>query len=218
MRQHLIIDADDTLLGEQHLLRTRVRRVRRALAHSTLPPTDVRAVLDEIGRLAEMRMHAVQARELCASNLRQCYERLAERAIGEEESGHGDGLRRADSRTAHRGDRWRARHAGLSGRHELTLFQPRDARRARTLKMQFDRGLGRLLRARGRGLVEGMSRRPLAARRGSCADTRSIVDVLDNSPKSDINPALAVGLNAVFVPHTHAWVVEQQESGPVAVG
>jgi putative hydrolase of the HAD superfamily len=32
--------------------------------------------------------------------------------------------------------------------------------------------------------------------------------MVGNSPKSDINPALAVGLNAVFVPHDNTWVLE----------
>ena len=38
--------------------------------------------------------------------------------------------------------------------------------------------------------------------------------MLGNSPKSDINPALAVGLNAVFVPQLHTWVLERQEIRP----
>lgn len=33
--------------------------------------------------------------------------------------------------------------------------------------------------------------------------------MVGNSPKSDINPALAVGLNAVFVPHDMTWILEQ---------
>lgn len=32
-----------------------------------------------------------------------------------------------------------------------------------------------------------------------------------NSPKSDVNPALAAGLNAVFVPHDLTWVLEHEE-------
>jgi putative hydrolase of the HAD superfamily len=35
--------------------------------------------------------------------------------------------------------------------------------------------------------------------------------MIGNSPKSDINPALAVGLNAVFVPHGDTWVLEHEE-------
>jgi putative hydrolase of the HAD superfamily len=35
--------------------------------------------------------------------------------------------------------------------------------------------------------------------------------MIGNSPKSDVNPALEAGLNAVFVPHAHTWVLEHQE-------
>jgi len=35
--------------------------------------------------------------------------------------------------------------------------------------------------------------------------------MIGNSPKSDVNPALAAGLNAVFVPHDNTWVLEHEE-------
>jgi len=35
--------------------------------------------------------------------------------------------------------------------------------------------------------------------------------MIGNSPKSDINPALAAGLHAVFVPHGDTWVLEHEE-------
>lgn len=35
--------------------------------------------------------------------------------------------------------------------------------------------------------------------------------MIGNSPKSDINPALAAGLNAVFVPHGCTWILEHEE-------
>jgi len=34
--------------------------------------------------------------------------------------------------------------------------------------------------------------------------------MIGNSPRSDINPALAAGLNAVFVPHDFTWVLEHE--------
>jgi len=37
--------------------------------------------------------------------------------------------------------------------------------------------------------------------------------MVGNSPKSDINPALAAGINAVFVPHGDTWVLEHEEVG-----
>jgi putative hydrolase of the HAD superfamily len=35
--------------------------------------------------------------------------------------------------------------------------------------------------------------------------------MVGNSPKSDINPALAAGLHAVFVPHDKTWILEHEE-------
>ena len=35
--------------------------------------------------------------------------------------------------------------------------------------------------------------------------------MVGNSPKSDINPALAADLNAIFVPHDDTWVLEHEE-------
>ena len=35
--------------------------------------------------------------------------------------------------------------------------------------------------------------------------------MIGNSPKSDINPALAAGLNAVFLPHGDTWILEHEE-------
>jgi putative hydrolase of the HAD superfamily len=35
--------------------------------------------------------------------------------------------------------------------------------------------------------------------------------MIGNSPKSDINPSLAAGLNAVFIPHDQTWVLEHEE-------
>ncbi len=35
-----------------------------------------------------------------------------------------------------------------------------------------------------------------------------------NSAKSDINPALEAGLNAVFIPHAHTWTLERQDIRP----
>jgi putative hydrolase of the HAD superfamily len=46
----------------------------------------------------------------------------------------------------------------------------------------------------------------IAAHQCDCGSTWMI----GNSPKSDINPALAAGLNAVFIPHDFTWVLEHE--------
>ena len=40
--------------------------------------------------------------------------------------------------------------------------------------------------------------------------------MVGNSPKSDINPALRAGINAVFVPHNDTWILEHEAVIPCA--
>jgi putative hydrolase of the HAD superfamily len=42
--------------------------------------------------------------------------------------------------------------------------------------------------------------------------------MIGNSPKSDINPALAAGMNAVFVPHGDTWILEHEEVNAAPAG
>jgi len=42
--------------------------------------------------------------------------------------------------------------------------------------------------------------------------------MIGNSPKSDINPALAAGFNAIFIPHNFTWVLEHEAVEPVPIG
>jgi putative hydrolase of the HAD superfamily len=37
--------------------------------------------------------------------------------------------------------------------------------------------------------------------------------MIGNSPRSDMNPALAAGMHAVYLPHPSTWVLEQEEIG-----
>jgi putative hydrolase of the HAD superfamily len=39
--------------------------------------------------------------------------------------------------------------------------------------------------------------------------------MIGNSPRSDINPAMKIGLNAVYIPHPHTWQLEHE---PVMAG
>jgi len=38
--------------------------------------------------------------------------------------------------------------------------------------------------------------------------------MVGNSPRSDINPALGAGINAVFVPHDDTWILEHEDLAP----
>jgi putative hydrolase of the HAD superfamily len=40
--------------------------------------------------------------------------------------------------------------------------------------------------------------------------------MIGNSIKSDVNPALAVGMGAVFIPNDNTWALEHAELDPTA--
>jgi putative hydrolase of the HAD superfamily len=95
----------------------------------------------------------------------------------------------------------------LSGRHELHLVTK--GMQNEQLRKVERSGLGPLFRS-----VEVVREkdeetyRGLAHRRGWPGEDTWMVG---NSPRSDINPALAAGMNAVFVPHVHTWELEKEE-------
>jgi putative hydrolase of the HAD superfamily len=55
-----------------------------------------------------------------------------------------------------------------------------------------------------------MAYRNLAAQHRCESETTWMIG---NSPRSDINPALAAGFNAVFIPHDYTWVLEHETIG-----
>jgi putative hydrolase of the HAD superfamily len=38
--------------------------------------------------------------------------------------------------------------------------------------------------------------------------------MIGNSPRSDVNPALRAGLNAVYIPHPRTWILEREDVAP----
>src|SRR4029077_17966021 len=98
----------------------------------------------------------------------------------------------------------------LAARHELTLFTQGHQE---AQKLKIDRsGLGSLfsrpasVRARATHAYASLTlERELDARR---------TWMVGNSPKSDINPALDAGLNAVYIPHPRTWSLEHEEIQP----
>ena len=97
--------------------------------------------------------------------------------------------------------------AYLAGRHDLTLFTKGHPDEQR---LKIDRsGLG--VHFAHTAIVkekDATAYRALVVERGMDPERTWMIG---NSPKSDVNPALEAGLNAVFVPHAHTWGLEQQE-------
>ena len=209
MRQHLIIDADDTLWENNIYFERAFDEFVEFLAHSSLTPTDVREVLNEV-ELANARVHGYGSQSF-GRNLRQCYERLAERAIGEDDLVTVMGFaERILGHPIELIDGVRDTLEYLSSQHELTLFT-KGHPDEQTLKIDRS-GLGRFFAHTAVVHEKDVAAyTQLVFARGLIPDRTWMVG---NSPKSDINPALAAGLNAVFVPHAHTWVLEHQEIRP----
>ncbi len=62
---------------------------------------------------------------------------------------------------------------------------------------------------------DGSMYRELADRHGC---ELSATWMIGNSPRSDINPALAAGMNAVFIPHDFTWALEHESVDPPPPG
>ena len=206
MHSFLIFDADDTLWENYIYFERAFEEFVAFLDHSSLTARQVRDVLDEI-EATNNKIHGYGSLNF-GRNLGQCYQRLAEREI------------RADDLKAVMGFAERILDcpmeviegvpetlAYLSERHDLTLFTKGHPEEQ---KLKIDRsGLGgyfahtAIVREK-----DAAAYRRLAEERGMAPERTWMIG---NSPKSDINPALAAGLNAVFVPHAHTWVLERQE-------
>ena len=209
MRQHLIVDADDTLWENNVYFERAFDEFVDFLAHSSLAPPEVRVVLDEIED-ANARIHGYGSLSF-GRNLRQCYERLAERAIDERDlSMVMSFAERILERPMEVIEGVRDTLEYLSARHDLTLFT-KGHQDEQTLKIDRSGLAGFFAHT---AVVREKDVDAYAQLVESRAFTPERTWMVGNSPKSDINPALAAGLNAVFVPHAHTWVLERQEIRP----
>jgi putative hydrolase of the HAD superfamily len=205
-RQTLVIDADDTLWENNVYFEEAFDQFVEYLEHSSLGAAEVRGILDEI-ELANSKVHGYGSLNF-GRNLQQCYARLAEREIrGEDlETVKGFALRILEQ-PLELMEGVAETLAELAGRHELILFTKG---RVDEQRMKIDSsGVGQwfahtaIVKEKNREAYEGLVRE-----RGL---EKSRTWMIGNSPKSDVNPALEAGLNAVFVPHARTWTLERQE-------
>ena len=82
-RQHLIIDADDTLWENNIYFERAFDDFCDFLAHSNMPASEVRAVLDEI-ETVNSKIHGYGTANF-ARNLTECYHKLVERDVRPED-------------------------------------------------------------------------------------------------------------------------------------
>ncbi len=212
MRLNLLIDADDTLWENNIYFEAAFEQFVSFLEHSTLTADEVRSILDEI-ELANSKVHGYGSLNF-GRNLQECYRRLAGRAIRNEdlETVKGFALRILEQ-PVELMDGVAETLEYLASRHALTICTKGHEEEQ---KLKIDRsGVGvwfehtAIVKEKDRGAYQR-----LVAERGL---EPAITWMIGNSPKSDINPALEAGLNAVFVPHERTWTLERQalrQAGP----
>ncbi len=206
MSEFLIIDADDTLWENNIYFERAFDQFVEFLDHSSLSPGQIRDVLDEI-EAANAKIHGYGSLNF-GRNLRQCYEHLAERAVREEDlqivMGFAERILDCPMEVI---EGVAETLAYLAPRHDLTLFTKGHPEEQ---KLKIDRS----------GLSGYFAHTAIVREKDAPAYARLVEErgmdaartwMVGNSPKSDINPALEAGLNAVFVPHAHTWVLEKQE-------
>jgi putative hydrolase of the HAD superfamily len=209
VRDWLLLDADDTLWENNVYFEQAFEQFVEFLAHSTLSAAQIRAVLDEI-EIANIKLHGYGA-ENFGRNLQQCYQKLAEKPYSDGELETVLFFARAIlERPMEVIEGVEDTLAYLQTRRRLLLFTKGHPEEQ---KLKLDRsGLARyfetceVVREK-----DAENYRRVASRHGMDAAATWMVG---NSPKSDINPALEAGFNAVLVPHERTWSLENADLTP----
>jgi putative hydrolase of the HAD superfamily len=207
--QALLIDADDTLWENNIYFERAIATFIAFLDHQQYSPSQVRTVLLEIGRRF-IASHGYGTRSFALA-LVGTYERLSSGPVTPElrekvrqmalpiEDHPVELLPRVGETLEY-----------LCGRHRLILMTKGDVREQ----------MGKIERSGLKGyfaaveIVARKDRRAFhsaASKHGLAAESTWMVG---NSPRSDINPARAAGLNAVFVPHSHNSMFEHEALAP----
>ncbi|HTM87517.1 MAG TPA: HAD family hydrolase [Terriglobales bacterium] len=204
--QALLIDADDTLWENNIYFERAIAHFISFLNHQSYTAEEVRAILNEVERECILKhgygMHSF------AHALVDTFERISLEPITPEL--HQKVVGFAHSIADHPVEILPGVPETLqylSGRHHLILLT----------KGAVPEQSGKVERS---GLKDYFAAVEIVAEKDS-STYREVVSkyglghgttwMVGNSPKSDINPALAAGLNAVFVPHGNTWILEHEE-------
>ena len=203
--QTLLFDADDTLWENNIYFERAIAAFISYLDHRVHTPEEVRERLNHVER-ATIAAHGYGLQSFRKSLVR-CFEQLTDKPITDEK--HERIVSFAQSIADQEIELLpgvRETIAELAVRHRCLLVTKGD------LGEQMDK-LERSGLTAHFAAVEVLAEktadayRVLAEHHG-CEAGRTWM--IGNSPKSDINPALAAGLQAVFIPHDFTWVLEHE--------
>jgi putative hydrolase of the HAD superfamily len=205
-RQTLLIDADDTLWENNVYFERAIANFISFLNHHERSPAEVREILNDVERDCIVS-HGYGLHSFSHA-LVKTFERLSVEPLTPalHETIHGF-ARVIAAQPVQILPRIEETLHYLSERHHLILVTKGD----------FAEQSGKVTRS---GLAKYFSAIEIVAEKNVPA-YRGIVGkyelasqhtwMVGNSPKSDINPALSAGINAVFVPHDDTWVLEHEE-------
>lgn len=204
--QHLLIDADDTLWENNIYFERAIANFISFLNHHEYSPEQVREVLNDVERGCILK-HGYGLHSF-AHALAETFERLSVEPLT-------PALHETINGFAHT----IAEHPVeiISGVPETLQYLAERHNLIMLTKGHLAEQTGKVERS---GLKEYFSSVEIVPEKDA-STYRDVISKYDlptesswmigNSPKSDINPALAVGLNAVFVPHGNTWVLEHEE-------
>jgi putative hydrolase of the HAD superfamily len=204
--QTLLIDADDTLWENNIYFERAIAHFISYLNHHEFTPEQVREVLNEVERECIVK-HGYGLQSF-AHALVDTFERLTPEPITPES--HARIHKFAHAIADHPIELLQEVPQTLeylSQRHRLILVT----------KGAVAEQTGKVERSGMRKYFEGIE---IVAEKDPAAYQRIVQQfelhpgltwMVGNSPKSDINPALAAGLHAVFIPHGDTWILEHEE-------
>jgi putative hydrolase of the HAD superfamily len=204
--QTLLIDADDTLWENNIYFERAIAKFISLLNHREYTPEQVREVLNQVERGSIVK-HGYGLHSF-AHSLVETFEKLSVDPVTPEmhERIHSFAHQIADHPVeVIAGVAETLQY--LSGRHHVIMMT----------KGNFAEQSGKVERS---GLKEYFAAIEIVPEKNE-ANYRSVIAkyalvadsswMVGNSPKSDINPALAAGLHAVFIPHDNTWILEHDE-------
>jgi len=212
-RQTLLIDADDTLWENNLYFERAIARFISFLNHHEFSPEQVRATLNDVER--ECIVTHGYGLHSFAHALVRTFERLSPKPVTPES--HAQIIGFTNAITDHNIDflpEVPETLQYLQNRHRLILVT----------KGAVAEQSGKIERSGVRRYFPDVE---IVAEKDASTYARIIQQfaldrdstwMIGNSPKSDINPALAAGLHAVFIPHGDTWVLEHEELNPAPSG
>jgi putative hydrolase of the HAD superfamily len=211
--QTLLIDADDTLWENNIYFERAIASFISYLNHHEYTPAQVRQTLNAVER-ETILAHGYGLSSFIRS-LVTCFERLSPHPVTEEKRERIRSFARSISdQEIELLPGVDETLAELAARHHLILMTKGD--RAEQADKLARSGLAPHFAA-----VEIVAEKDPPSYREVIARhelTPHTSWMIGNSPKSDINPALAAGLHAVFLFHKDTWVLEHAEVDPAPPG